>query len=336
METEVKLKDWEPREDVPHPTIVLVGKRFAGKSTTAIAIASAYKFHRWAAWCGTRDTQDYWSEAFGSAASVWGVDHNAIQALVRIVEFQQQKVELYKQLKKPFPKKYSIGLIFDDVTADRTFRKHPILEDLFANGRHYHTMILISCQYVKQLPPPVRTNSDYIFILHNTKATLRILYNEFVENPDTYDMFAQLVRGVTNCKKNGKHLYMSLVYDNCTSAEELSEIFNIFRHTEGFDKNAVQLGSHEWRTWNRTHFKNTRITNMMARVNKHAKQKQKQKQNQKQNGERSARTSTSRSNGYTNSGDVILHKKSKTIQSFQVTFPKESKAPNIRSWKNPM
>lgn len=299
------------------------GKRFAGKSTTAIAVASAYKFQRWAAWCGTRDTQDYWSAAFGSPASVWGVDHVGIQALVRIVEYQQQKVEMFKQMKKPFPKKYSIGLIFDDVTADRTFRKHPILEDLFANGRHYHTMILISCQYVKQLPPPVRTNSDYIFILHNTKATLRILYNEFVENPDTYDMFAQLVRSVTNCKKDGKNLYMSLVYNNCTSAEGLSEIFNIFRHTEGFDKNAVQLGSHEWRQWNRIHFKNTRVLKLLEKVRQHQKQDNKQHKTSQ-----APRLSPSTTNE-----DVILRKKSRASESFQVSFPKESKAPHIMPWR---
>lgn len=323
METEVKLKDWEPKQNVPHPTILLVGKRFAGKSTTAIAVANAYNFQRWAAWCGTRDTQDYWSTAFGSPASVWGVDHAGIQALVRIVEYQQQKVEMYKQMKQPFPKKYSIGLIFDDVTADRTFRKHPILEDLFANGRHYHTMILISCQYVKQLPPPVRTNSDYIFILHNTKATLRILYNEFVENPDTYDMFSQLVRSVTNCKKDGKNLYMSLVYNNCTSAEDLSEIFNIYRHTEGFDKSAVQLGSLEWRQWNRIHFKNTRVLKLMEKVRQHQKQDNKQ-----QSSNQSPKLTPNKT-----SEDVILHKKSRAPKSFQVSFPKESKAPHIIPWR---
>jgi hypothetical protein len=251
------LQDFKADPNVPHPTILLVGKRFAGKSTMSVAIAQQYAAFRWAAWCGTKDTMDYWGEKFESSATVWGPDDAGKVALLRIIQYQERKVRLYKKiLKKPFPKKYTLGLIFDDVTSKRKFRKGEILEDLFSNGRHYKSIIIISCQYIKQLPPAVRTNTDYLFMLHNTKRTCKILYEEYVENPDEFSMFLDMLRTVTSmCDEKGQDMYSSLVYNNCVKTNRLDEMFQVYRHTVGFNADEVLLGDPNWREYNKTHHK---------------------------------------------------------------------------------
>jgi hypothetical protein len=250
------LADFLADPKIPHPTILLVGKRFAGKSTASVSIAQMYNAPRWAAWCGTKDTEDYWAEKFESSASVHGPDENGKRALEKLILFQQRKVRYYsKILKKEFPAKYTLGLVFDDVTSKREFRKGQILEDLFSNGRHYKSIIIISCQYIKQLPPAVRLNSDYIFILHNSKATLKILYEEYVENPEEFGMFLDLVRTVTSqVDENGKDMYNALVYKNCVKTNKLDGMFEIHRSIENFDPDKVILGSEGWRAYNKRNY----------------------------------------------------------------------------------
>lgn len=253
------LGDFHVEPSVPYPTVLLVGKRFTGKSTTSVALASMFTHvHRWAAWCGTKETEDYWGERFGSSACVWGPDERGVDALKRIIGYQQQKVRLYgKCLKTPFPEKYAIGLVFDDVTSCRIFRKGEILEDLFSNGRHYKAVIIISCQYPKQLPPAVRTNTDYVVMMHNTKRTCQILFEEFVENPDNFDSFLGLLHSVTGQTHKGRPLYSSLVYNNCVKTNRLDEMFSVFRHTPGFRVDSVHLGSEAWRAYNELYYRDS-------------------------------------------------------------------------------
>jgi hypothetical protein len=257
IEENYTLNDFHADPKIPHPTILLVGKRFSGKSTTSVAIARQFDAHRWAAWCGTKDTEDYWAERFGSSATVWGPDEVGKVALLRIIQYQERKVRLYKKiLKKPFPAKYTIGLVFDDVTSKRQFRRGEILEDLFSNGRHYKAVIIISCQYIKQLPPAVRTNTDYLFMLHNTKRTCRILYEEYVENPDEFTMFLELLRTVTSqTDASGKDMYNSLVYNGCIKTYKLDEMFQVYRHTQDFNAETVDLGEKGWREYNAKFYK---------------------------------------------------------------------------------
>jgi hypothetical protein len=249
-EETVTLKRFLPdREQVPHPTILLAGKRFAGKSTAAVALAKYYDCPRYAAWCGTKDTEDFWAERFGSSASVWGPDDNGRKNLTRIIAFQERMIRKYKKvLKLPFPDKYTICLIFDDVTANKRFSRGELLSDLFSNGRHYKAVIIISCQYMKQLPPEVRGNTDYIVMLHNTKKNLEILHDEYVENPNDLSMFIHMLKAVINQRdRNNKKLFNALVYNNCTCADTLDGMFFVFRHEDGFKSEKVELGSQEWR-----------------------------------------------------------------------------------------
>jgi hypothetical protein len=179
------------------------------------------------------------------------------RALLKIIQYQEKKVRLYKKiLKRPFPGKYTMGLIFDDVTSKRQFRKGEILEDLFSNGRHYKSIIIISCQYIKQLPPAVRTNTDFLFLLHNTKRTCKILYEEYVENPDEFSMFLDLLKTVTSQRDiHGKDMFNSLVYNNCVKTYKLDVMFQVYRHTENFSVEDVHLGSTHWRDYNARYYK---------------------------------------------------------------------------------
>jgi hypothetical protein len=258
-EEEIFLKDFKINKDkAPHPTILLVGKRFAGKTSASVAIAEQFDIPRWSAWCGTKDTEDFWGDRFGSNATVNSTDEKGRLQLIRTIKFQEEKIQLYKKvLKEPFPKIYEIGLIFDDTTSKKKFSRGDLLEDLFSNGRHYKAVIIISCQWINQLPPSVRMNTDFLIMMNNSKRTARILFDEYIEcdDLDDYKMFFELLRTVTSQKDNaGEKLFNGLVFDNISGGSSFADMFKIFRHYEGFNPDKVDLGWESWRKYNQEHF----------------------------------------------------------------------------------
>ena len=216
---------------VPNPTILLVAKRDSGKTYTTVSIADKFKhIGRGAAFCGTKSAEFQWSERFGSRCTVKGLKEEGRKYLTELVSYQEEKVEKYKYLKKKFPQKYEIGLIFDDMTSDRKFAKSEQLEKLLSNGRHYHALIIICAQYLKQLPPPVRSNLDYVFILNSTKMVLELLYKEYIQESEI-SIFFQLYKTVTRLKReDGTKMFSSLVFNNtgAKNGGSLSDIFQIY------------------------------------------------------------------------------------------------------------
>lgn len=254
------LSPFQPDPNQRYPTILLVGKRFSGKSTMAVAIASMYNVEKWVAFAGTKETMDDWARVFQSSACVYGIDKKGKSALHRIIAYQERQATYYQRyLKKPFPKELEVGLIFDDISCHREFCRGGLLEDLFSNGRHYKAPIIISCQYLKQLPPTLRTNTDYLFMLHSTKNTCELLYKEYLQVPDDINMFLQLHKYVTTAKyDDGKDKFASLVFNNCIKASSaVSQCFQYFCTPPNFRSCDVELGSADWRAYNKSMFKDS-------------------------------------------------------------------------------
>lgn len=258
---EYTLSDFKPHAHIPFPTILMVGKRASGKSTLSAALASMYPYiPKWAAFCGNASSKKYWSKRFGPCgeASTYEVkdqDRTALRSLRRIMEFQNNIVKEYEDVRhEEVPLEYSLGVIFDDVTSKRSLRRSAELEELFSNGRHLRMLIIVCVQYLKQLPPAIRTNSDYIMILYNSKQTLKILHDEYVQDP-SYDTFVQLAEKVTCAKdRDGNLQFCALAYNNATREDRIDHRFFIFRFPLDFTIENITLGSKEWHNYNKLRF----------------------------------------------------------------------------------
>lgn len=228
------LKDFKVDTKIPHPTILTVGKRFAGCDETIASLTDKYDYvSKWSAWCRTQESEEFWTNKLSSnnvPFSIHKPDHKGKEELENIISEQEGKVHKYSRfLNLPFPKELTLGFIFDNVLSLKEFREGPQLEDLISNGRHYKIVCLLNCQNIKQLPPSVRLNSDYIFIMHNSNATLKLLHEEYVENPKEFQIFRDLVREVTSqCDDKGKDMFNALVYTNGIKTDDLNEMFSIY------------------------------------------------------------------------------------------------------------
>lgn len=108
-------------------------------------------------------------------------------------------------------------LILDDCLYDQSWIKDRNVRYLFMNGRHVHTMFIITMQYAMGIPPSLRTNIDYVFILReNIVANRRRLYEQYAGMFPDFDSFCQVMN---QCTEN----YECLVIDNNAKSNKLED-----------------------------------------------------------------------------------------------------------------
>jgi hypothetical protein len=94
-------------------------------------------------------------------------------------------------------------LILDDCLYDSSWIKDCNIRSLFMNGRHYKILFLITMQYALGIPPSLRTNIDYVFILReNYVSNRRKLYEHYAGMFPTFEIFCQVMDQCTedfNC-----------------------------------------------------------------------------------------------------------------------------------------
>ena len=56
-------------------------------------------------------------------------------------------------------------LILDDCLYDNKWTKDPCMRSVFMNGRHWKLLFILTMQYALGVPPNLRTNIDFVFIL---------------------------------------------------------------------------------------------------------------------------------------------------------------------------
>lgn len=276
---------YERLQEVKYPTCVFLGKRRSGKTFTALEVSSSFThIERWAAWCGTRASAAFWAKAMGSFATINGVDEEGIKALKKVIKYQQEKQFEYEQVRgERVPSKYAVGIILDDVTYQKNFtRQTGLIDELFSNGRHLLAPIIVCCQYPKQLTPAVRSNLDFMFMSHNSKSSIKTLYEEWVDNVESPAVFRQILTSVIGKKERGAdgklhRMYYTLVFDATQMTHSFETSFSYFKPSDSKIIETMKLGSPEWREYVKTNYKNPKVEAMKKRIRKQLRHEEKQR-----------------------------------------------------------
>jgi hypothetical protein len=92
----------------------------------------------------------------------------------------------------------SIILIMDDCMSDKKWLKDPNITEMFFNGRHHHLSFILTMQYAVGIPPEMRSNFDYIFLLaEDTINNRKKLYEHYAGMFPTFDIFQQVFSDLT-------------------------------------------------------------------------------------------------------------------------------------------
>ena len=197
--TKLPIKPFKINEMVDHCTIAMIAKRATGKSflTREIMyqkrnIAAAIAISR------TEKLNSFYSEFIPDS---YIYSEYSSDILARIYERQSIMSEDNKKKKKDGKKEKndSIMLIMDDCMSSKgTWLKDPNILELFFNGRHHHLSFILTMQYSVGIPPEMRSNFDYIFLLaEDTISNRKRLYEHYAGMFPTFDIFQQVFTDIT-------------------------------------------------------------------------------------------------------------------------------------------
>ena len=108
-------------------------------------------------------------------------------------------------------------LILDDCMFDSKWTKDVNMRYLFMNGRHVKCMLLITMQYPLGMPPILRSNVDYTFILREPSLqNRRRIFDSYAGMFNSFDLFCTVLDQSTNN-------YECLVIDNRVQSNRLED-----------------------------------------------------------------------------------------------------------------
>jgi len=128
-----------------------------------------------------------------------------------LVKRQKIVVSKMKQQEKMYGKSNidpHAYLILDDLMYDPSWIRDITIKQIFMNGRHFKLLFLITMQFSLGIPPALRGNVDYVFILReNYVSNRKRLYEHYAGMFPTFEIFCQVMN---QCTEN----YECLVIDN--------------------------------------------------------------------------------------------------------------------------
>lgn len=107
--------------------------------------------------------------------------------------------------------------ILDDCLFDNSWTNDVNIRSLFMNGRHYKVFFIITMQYPLGIPPNLRANIDYTFILRNNNTSDRKrIYEHYAGVFPSFEVFCQVM---DECTEN----YECLVINNTVKSNKISD-----------------------------------------------------------------------------------------------------------------
>jgi hypothetical protein len=236
----LQLKKFKPESIADDKVIVFIGKRNTGKSTLVKDIMY-HKKHLPAGivLSGTEEGNHFYSEFIPDLFIYGDYDKDAIE---RVMARQRKLVGAGKQNCGAF-------MLLDDCMYDSKFLKDTCIRQCFMNGRHWKIFFMLTMQYVMDLPPALRANVDYVFILReNIIQNREKLYKSFFGIFPSFDMFCKVMDA---CTEN----YECLVLDNTVKSNRIQDCVFWYKATvrKNFKVGSSQLWGMHKKMYNSKH-----------------------------------------------------------------------------------
>lgn len=213
------MKDitFKPNEN-KGPVIVLIGRRDTGKS---YLVRDLLWYHQdvpiGTVISGTEAGNGFYSahvpKLFIHDEYNTGIIENILKRQKTVIRQIRKEQELYKKSNID-PRTF---VILDDCLYDAGWAKDKMMRLLFMNGRHWKVMLVITMQYPLGIPPNLRTNIDYVFILREPYiANRKRIYENYAGMFPTFESFSQVM---DQCTEN----YECLVINNNSKSNQLTD-----------------------------------------------------------------------------------------------------------------
>jgi len=220
------------------PVIVLLGKRGTGKS---YLVNDLLYYHKdipvGTVISGTEEGNGF----YGRIVPKMFIHNEYNTAIIESVLRRQKGVMKQIKRERAAYNRTSIDprtfVIMDDCLYDSKWTRDKLMRLIFMNGRHWHIMLLITMQYPLGVPPVLRSNIDYVFILReNIIGNRKRIYDNYAGMFPTFDVFCTVM---DKCTDN----FECLVIKNNSQSNDLFDQVFWYKASQ---HNDFKLGSKEF------------------------------------------------------------------------------------------
>ena len=234
---DMKNISFKPNE-TQGPVIVLIGRRDTGKS---YLVRDLLYYHQdipiGTVISGTEAGNGFYSSM---VPKLFIHDEYNTAIIENILKRQKMVIKQVQKEKKAYGRSTIDArafVILDDCLYDNTWAREKLMRLLFMNGRHWKVMLVITMQYPLGVPPNLRTNIDYTFILREPYiANRKRIYENYAGMFPTFESFCQVM---DQCTEN----YECLVVSNNAKSNKLEDQIFWYKATGHKD---FKLGSKEF------------------------------------------------------------------------------------------
>ena len=197
--------------------IIMIGKRNCGKSTIVKDLLYHKRyFPSGIIMSATEDSNKAYQEFM---PKIFIYNDYQPDVIAKIIETQKDLVK--KRGKGPDTRTF---LLLDDCMYNaKIITKDANMRYLFMNGRHLNLCLIITLQYMLDIPPALRTNVDYVFALQefnldNKERLFRYFFGIFPNKQQFFSVHEQ-------CTQD----YHCLVLDNTSRSNRLEDVIYWFK-----------------------------------------------------------------------------------------------------------
>lgn len=209
MSNSLKLRKFDPSTIKSNSVVMCIGKRGTGKTTLTADILyhQRKKFDAGICFSATEESNGFWKTHICDT-----LIHQDFNSKV-YANFINEQRRINSKLVKPIN---SFALL-EDCMYSRILKTDQSIRGSFFNGRHWNIFLIVTMQYVLDLPPELRSNVDYIFILRNNMVADREkIWKHFCGFIPRFETFQQIMNKCTQG-------YECLVVNNTSRSNEIDD-----------------------------------------------------------------------------------------------------------------
>lgn len=217
----LKLRKFDMKCLRDDAVVVMIGKRNTGKSFLTLDILHRHRDIP----LGTIISPSESANGFYGplVPSFFIHDEYTPELLERIVKRQNKALKQWHKDPTVDPRSF---LVMDDCMYENTWKSDKNIRQLFMNGRHLRKLFIITMQYPLGIPPVLRTNVDYVFILReNFVNNRKRIFDNWAGMFPTFNIFCQVM---DQCTEN----FECLVINNTIKSNKIEDIVYWYKAPE--------------------------------------------------------------------------------------------------------
>lgn len=242
----IKLKRFDLKNMAEHATIAMIAKRASGKSYLTREIL----YHkRHIPSCVVISKTEKLNKFYGGFVPDSYIFNDFNTSILTKIFKRQGKLNEDNHTRKKQGKRIKddrLILIMDDCMSSKgSWVKDENVLELFFNGRHHHISFILTMQFALGIPPEMRSNFDYIFLLaEDFISNRKRLYDHYAGMFPTFNMFQQVFLDVTED-------YGCMVIDNRVHSKDITK--KVFWYKAKKAPN-FKIGNKTYRKYHKKHY----------------------------------------------------------------------------------